>query len=156
MPSKSDEVLRAQKELLFERGVHVSAPRGVSMLPMLIEGKSAVELRTLNGLAKPLDVVLFLRPNGQNVLHRVMSVGERDYFIVGDNCAEGEVVPHEQVIGVMTGFYRTRRWVSADDKGYLRYARFWVAVYPVRRHLLRGRDRLRGLLSRIKRKLISI
>ena len=73
------------------------------------------------------------------VLHRVIGVESGYYLIRGDNTYSVERVPDGAVIGVLTGFQRKGKEYSVSDKGYLRYVRFWHAIYPLRAALFRCR-----------------
>ena len=52
-------------------------PRGVSMLPLLRQGRDAVVLSPLPERLRKYDVVLYRRRNGQYVLHRIVECGRR-------------------------------------------------------------------------------
>lgn len=119
--------------------------RGVSMLPMLREGRDLFTVRRKGReRCRKYDVVLFRR-GGSYVLHRVVEVREDGYVTLGDNSYSKEYDVHEEdVLGVLTGFDRAgRRW-STEDLRYRIYSRLIVALYPARR-LLIG---LKGALAR--------
>lgn len=114
------------------RSVRLS-PRGVSMLPMLRQGRDSVVLSPITGRLKRYDLPLYRRDNGQYVLHRVVRAGE-SYTCMGDN----QFVPepglrHEQMLAVVTAFTRGGREYSTANVGYRLYCRVWCAVRPVRR-----------------------
>ena len=60
------------------------APRGVSMLPMIRQGKDEVILSPPPPRLKKYDIPLYRRENGKYILHRVVKVGE-SYTCIGDN-----------------------------------------------------------------------
>ncbi|MBQ8768896.1 MAG: S24/S26 family peptidase [Oscillospiraceae bacterium] len=97
--------------------------RGISMLPMLNEGKDAVELVAVSGRLEKYDLVLFQRKNGQLVLHRIIAVKKSYYLICGDNSTAVEKVPEESIIAVASGFYKDGKYVSCQDEDYLTYVR---------------------------------
>lgn len=111
---------------------------GVSMMPLIRQGKDlmVIEKRPSERL-KRLDAVLFKRPNGQYILHRIIRVLPDGYFIVGDNCIGGEYVREEQVLGILTAVVRDGKQVSMDDFGYRVYVRLWCAPYRLRGLILR-------------------
>lgn len=75
---------------LSEQGRVISANVGVSMLPLLRQGKDLFFLEKKGaGRCKIGDVVLYRR-KCQYVLHRVIEVRTRDYVILGDNCSVKE------------------------------------------------------------------
>lgn len=82
---------------------------GVSMLPLIRQGRDTFTVRALHPgeLCRRWDVVLYTRPPQSYVLHRIISVHDGGYDILGDNCVSVERnIPRERVIGVMTGYVR--------------------------------------------------
>ena len=123
------------EEYLAEHGELTYTNVGVSMLPMLKQGRDLFTLReTTEERCKKYDVVLYRAKNGRYVLHRVVEVREEDYVILGDNCLNKEYgITDADILAVLTRFVRKGKEYSVTDKAYLRYARFWYAIYPVRR-----------------------
>ncbi len=110
------------------------APRGTSMLPMLRQGIDSVELSPIRGRLKKYDLPLYQRENGQYVLHRIVGVDET-YTCVGDNQFELERgLTHEQMIGVVTVFYRGERAHRVDALSHKIYCRYWHYSRGVRRY----------------------
>lgn len=112
------------KEVLARDGVLVYRTRGVSMEPMLRQGRDLVTIRA----AKPgerfheNDVVLYYQAVGRYVLHRIVGVGPAGYVILGDNCVAYERdVPFEDVLGILVSFVRDGKMCSVDDPDYLAY-----------------------------------
>lgn len=121
---------------------------GDSMEPMLHNRQSIVVIERFDGLLKRNDIPLYKRRNGDYVLHRILRVREHDYIIRGDNCLRKEIVAHERVIGVMTGFYRDGVLVPMTDRKYRRY----VAFLPIRSAAVRAKAHLRGIVHKCKRR----
>lgn len=120
------------EDILARDGKLVYRTRGVSMEPMLRQNRDLVVIRVPSSRLKKYDVALYKR--GDNyVLHRVVGVEDGHYLIRGDNTYALEIVSDSAVIGVLDGFQRKGRQISADDRGYQTYVRFWDAVYPLRR-----------------------
>ena len=96
---------------------------GVSMEPMLHNRKSTVVLAAKRGPVKEQDVVLYCRPTGDYVLHRVVKVLDGAYLIRGDNCIGSETVPEAWIIGVMTGYFvdEGEHYISCASKEYQEY-----------------------------------
>lgn len=117
--------------------------RGVSMLPMLRQGKDAVELAPLPGKLKKYDLPVYRYPSGKYVMHRVVAVRDGYYLCRGDNTWELEKISPEQLIGVVSAFKRGDRRIGVDDPGYRLYCRIWVAIFPLRRFLRGVKVRLR-------------
>ena len=129
-----DAETRSIEEYLAENGSLTYSNVGVSMMPMLKQGRDLFTVRKKGAeRAKKYDVVLFKRPPDKYVLHRVVKVRPEGYDILGDNCAARERnVPEERVLGVLTSFVRKGREHSVEEKGYKLYSRLAVAGQPFR------------------------
>ena len=79
---------------------------GVSMRPMIISGRDVIVVEKKTQRLKPLDVALYVRKDKDYVLHRVLKVTEKGYIIRGDNCYYDEKVKEEDVIGVLTQYFK--------------------------------------------------
>lgn len=120
---------------------------GVSMEPLLHNRKSTVVIESKKSPLKRDDVVLYIRPSGEYVLHRIIKVLNGEYLIRGDNCTWKETVPEEWIIGVMVGFYadECNAYQSCNSKTYHRYLK-----------MLRWRQRfwwMRNLFIRVKKRI---
>ncbi len=132
--------------LLAENGIYVGLTKGVSMRPMLREGKDTIMISPVEGRLRKYDVPLYRRGDSY-VLHRIVKVREHDYVICGDNCLNLEYgITDADIVGVLSGFRRGTRYVSLDSFGYRLYARVHVALYPLRRPAMRGRTFLGRIL----------
>ena len=117
---------------MTENGIYVGLTRGVSMRPMLREGRDTILISPVSGRLKKYDVPLYRRGEDY-VLHRVVKVRAEDYVICGDNCLRKEYgITDGQMVGVLSGFRRGEKYVAIDSKRYRLYARVWVAIYPIR------------------------
>ena len=121
--------------------------RGVSMLPMLRQGKDSVELAPLPEKLKKFDLPVYQYPSGKYVMHRVVAVKDTHYVCLGDNLTETETVYPEQMIGVVSAFRRGEKRISVGDFRYRLYCRVWVALFPLRKCFRRFKHGLRRLLS---------
>lgn len=114
------------------------SPQGVSMLPMLRQGVDSVVLSPLPDQLRKYDVPLYQRDNGKYILHRIIAVGET-YTCIGDNQFDLEHgVRQDQMIALVTGFYRGDKFHSVTEPGYRLYCRFWHYSRPVRHFWRRG------------------
>ena len=112
------------EEILEQEGRLVYTNVGVSMLPLLRQGRDLfiVEKRGADRL-RAGDVVLYRRPPHQYVLHRIVQVREKDYVILGDNCVGREYgITDGDILGVMTGFVRNGRQHAVTERGYRLYS----------------------------------
>lgn len=73
------------RETLDRGGTFCLKPRGVSMLPLIREGKDEVFLSPLPERVGPGDVVFYKRDNGNYVLHRVIFEKNGEYTLCGDH-----------------------------------------------------------------------
>ena len=147
----SDRTSRdAKRRVLEEVGVYVSTPLGKSMRPMLRGGKDNILVEKPAGRLKKYDVALYTRADGTSVLHRVVKVRENDYAMRGDNCDYTEYgITDDDLVGVMTGFWRGERFISADSRRYRLYIRLNHATYPLRWLRIKTGKLLRKIASHI-------
>lgn len=117
-------------EMLAREGWYMTTISGVSMYPMLRHGKDQVLVKPPVERLKPYDVAVYRTPE-KYIVHRVLKVCENHYVIRGDNCVGLEYVPDKDVVGVVTGFWRSGKFYEVTDPRYLRYAHFWVAINPL-------------------------
>lgn len=119
------------------------SPQGISMLPMIRQGIDKVVLSPISGELRKYDLPLYQRDNGHFVLHRIVKVGET-YTCIGDNQFELEHgLRHDQMIAVVTAFYRGDKLHSVNELGYQIYCRFWHYSRPIRHFWRRGINYLR-------------
>ena len=122
-------------------------PKGTSMLPMLRQGIDNVVLSPLPGKLKKYDLPLYQRENGQYVLHRIVKAGDT-YTCIGDNQYVLEHgVRHDQMIGVVTAFYRGEKRWKVNCAAYWLYCRFWHISRTPRHYWYRLKAKIRGLLK---------
>lgn len=86
--------------------------------------------------------------NGQYVLHRIVKAADT-YTCIGDNQFEKEPgLTHDQMIALVTAFYRGEKRREVDSWQYWLYCRFWHFSRPVRRIWLGVKARLRRLIKK--------
>lgn len=139
-----EEVLQTQGKL-----IHTNV--GDSMLPLLRQGRDLMVIeKRPEGPCKRYDAVLYKRPNGKYVMHRILKKRPDGYVICGDNRWMREFgVPDEWIIGILTGVLRDGRdLIRVTDPKYRLYVHLWCDFYWVRAFILR----LRGNLRKLKRK----
>lgn len=134
-------------ELAAGRSVGVY-PRGVSMMPMIRQGRDAVELSPLPEQLEKYDLPLYQRDDGQYVLHRIVKAG-KTYTCMGDNQFKPEhSVRMDQMIAVTTALLRDGKRIDVACWQYRFYCRFWHFTRPVR-HFYRWCKN--GMKVRLKR-----
>lgn len=121
---------------LREQGYALVPIRGTSMYPLLREGGSRVQLERCSG--EPLgrgDVILYRRPDGTLVLHRIVRLAEPGaYLACGDHQWRPlERVTEEQILAVARGFFRNGRYFDEHTRWYQLYQLLWNRSLTVRR-----------------------
>lgn len=121
--------------------------RGVSMLPMLRQGRDVVEISPIPGQLKKYDLPVYQYPSGKIVMHRIVDVKNDHYVCLGDNTYTYEHITPEQLIAVVSAFKRGEKRIDVNAPAYRIYSRVWVAVFPLRKLLVRAKGWLRRHLK---------
>ena len=124
---------------------------GFSMRPMLHERRDSVVLIPVRQRQSVGDVILYLRENGQYVLHRIIAVEECGYICSGDNQAMREPVSHSQLLGVMESFTRKGKAYTVRSFGYRIYTAACVHLFFLRKCYLAVRRPLGRLCAQWKK-----
>lgn len=149
-----EELLALTRERLAAgQNVRYLPFRGFSMLPLLRQGKDAVELSPLPDRLKKYDLPVYQYPSGKVVMHRVVAVRDDHYICLGDNTYQYETLRHDQMIGLVSTIRRGDTLISTDDPRYLLYSKFWVGIYPLRKLLRPGWVFFRRAVGFIRRRL---
>ncbi len=163
----------------LEREGYVVIPiKGVSMLPLLHQESSHVLIRRLDGRPKVNDVLLYVRPDGKQVLHRLIRYDGDVCLIRGDNTFGLERVPLSDVKGVMETVWRGKgvtflksrhfrghdmnehgeqaeRGIQTTDFIYRLYVWFWNLIYPLRLLKHQAKAGIGKRIRKLGRRLIS-
>lgn len=129
---------------------------GSSMYPLLRTHKDIV---VINRAEKPLvtdDVALYKKSGAKKlILHRVIDLLPSGVYVIrGDNTYCKEFVPPQDVVGVMTAFYRNGKYTDCKtSKIYKIYVKSVKLFYPIR---FLWKTKIRVFLSKIKQKLKSV
>ena len=110
---------------------------GVSMRPLIRQGRDLLVIRTCTDRLRKYDIPLYQRPSGQYVLHRIVRVLPDGYVLCGDNCTQLEHVTDDQILGVLTALERDGRTIPMTAPSMRLYGRLWVGLYPLRLPVLR-------------------
>lgn len=121
---------------------------GVSMLPLLRQGKDLFILeRKKSGRCNVGDVVLYRRRD-QYVLHRIIEVKPDDYVIIGDNCTEKEYgITDNNILAVMISFIRNGKSYSVNTFSYRIYSFIWLKTITMRIFITKMLHVLKRLLK---------
>ena len=154
-----------QESLSAGQSVRFS-PRGTSMLPMLRQETDSVVLSPVPEKLSRFDLPLYRRDDGKYILHRIVEVAESahlledtsacgsispyTYTCMGDNQFVKEPgVRHDQMIAVVTSFYRGGKEHKTTELTYRLYCRLWHHSHPLRHFLKRAFGWLKRHLKRI-------
>lgn len=145
-----NEIYPVMAEMLESGGTVNFNPKGTSMLPTLHNDGDRVVIEKCAGPLKKFDLPLYIRDNGQFVLHRVVGVNDDGtYNMCGDNQWTIEKnVRHDQLVGVVTQINRGGRVFSADNSLYKAYVKLWVGIMPLRHILFGGINRIKRIVKR--------
>ena len=133
------------EEVIKEQGMLVCTTAGTSMYPMLRNRRDTIIIKPYEGRLKKYDVPLY-KCGSRYILHRIVEDRPDSYVICGDNCERKEYgITDEQILGVLTGFYRGSKLVNMDSLQYKLYARIACAAFPLRR--------IRGIARSVARRI---
>lgn len=120
-----EELMPIMEEQLSRGGRVSFKPKGISMLPLIRQGKDSVTLEAPPAQLKKYDIPLYRRQSGQFVLHRVVSVGkDGTYTMCGDNqWLREKGITHHQIIGVVCEIERNGKKIPVSDPEYLKYSK---------------------------------
>ncbi len=122
------------EEQLAKYGSFTYRNKGVSMMPLLRQGKDLFTVRKLEKgeRLKKYDVAFYRRGNDY-VLHRVLKVTDTGYIIRGDNCINKENIPEKNILGVMTDYERDGKTYTVDDTVYKKYVKrmLFLSVFRI-------------------------
>ena len=146
-----NEIYGVMKEMLESGGTVNFNPKGTSMLPTIHNDGDRVVIKKAVDPLKKYDLPLYIRDDGQFVLHRVVGVNaDGTYNMCGDNqWAVEKGIRHDQLAGIVTEIHRGKRTFSADNKLYCAYVRIWVGIMPLRHILFGGINRVKRTVKRI-------
>ena len=131
------------EEALKRDGLLVCTTAGWSMYPMLRDRRDTIIVKPAKERLNKYDVALYKR-GGRYVLHRVIRVLPDSYVICGDNSLQKEKgIRDEQILGVLTGFYRGKKRINMEGMAYRLYSRTWGMTRPVRRVVIRMKEIVR-------------
>ena len=137
-------MLVLQERLNAGQKVRFIAFRGISMRPMLRQGKDSVELSPLPQCLQKYDLPVYRYPSGKYVMHRVIEVRDDCYVCMGDNTYRYEYVDPHWMVGVVSAFKRGDREISVNHPLYRLYCRIWVAIFPIRKLHHRAYHKVKG------------
>lgn len=129
-----------------KNGYIVYTNEGDSMMPLLRQHRDIMVIKKITDPLKKYDAVLFKRPSGAYVLHRIIKVcGLGQYRIAGDNRFYSEIVPEEWIIGILSEVIKDGKHISVESKEY----RAYVRKVPFHRFKLKMQQHMSGIKLKI-------
>lgn len=123
---------------------------GISMHPTLRHCRDMVELVPPPAQLQRGDLILYRRADGTYVLHRIVTKPRNgDFICSGDNQWEPENVSAHQVIALVDTYVRDGKRIPVTALSNQIWVEAWIALFPVRRPLLK----MRRVLGRCRKKL---
>ena len=117
---------------------------GDSMMPLIRQNRDLLVVEAKPAPYRKYDAVLYKRPNGQYVLHRIIGVRQDGYVLCGDNRWRREYgVQDSWILGVLTAVVRDGKEFSVSRRSYRLAVRLWCELFWIRSWILRIRDRIR-------------
>ncbi len=124
------------EDIISEYGFYITSPKGTSMYPMIKPDCREICILKAESVQK-YDVALYIRKSGDYVLHRILDKNENGYICCGDNQWTLEYnVTEDMIIGKLDYWYKGKKKHTVNDKGYLRYVKFWCGSLKRRRFIL--------------------
>lgn len=128
------EELTSVKEILDKTGKYTGLTKGVSMRPMLHQGRDNIIVVKNTQRLKKYDVAVYLLKSGKYVMHRVIEVYDDHYIFMGDNLKMREYVTDDMICGKLVGYFKNgKRYIDCEDnKLYKFYSKLVVSLIPIR------------------------
>ncbi len=141
-----EELLPVMKEQLDNGKVVSFIPKGNSMLPMLRNGEDVVLLKKTEDRLHLSDVAFYYRRETDSyVIHRVVGFQkDGSYIMLGDNNVTKEYnIRPEDIIAVMTAFYRKGKMYEATCFRYRAYCEMLYWIRPMRRLFIKVKSKVK-------------
>lgn len=146
-------------EALFADYSAILATPGVDALPVMISGNSMAPFLKhgrdtvfLSRIERPIrrgDMILYRRPSGAYILHRVYKVKDGSLTMIGDAQITLEpCIPIENAIATVTSVTRKGKLLTQKSLTWLFYERIWLTLVPLRPFIFK----LHSILKRSARK----
>lgn len=113
---------------------------GNSMAPFLKHGRDTVFLARIKEPIKRGDMILYRRPSGAYILHRVYKVKNDSLTMIGDAQITLEPgIPTANAAAIVTAVTRKGKRLTKGSPVWLFYEKLWLALVPIRPFIFRLR-----------------
>lgn len=120
---------------MVEQGMEVSMEiAGTSMEPFLVHKRDRIYFRRPEETIKKGDMVFFQRKTGEYVMHRVMMVKDKQYYMAGDHQTflEGPI-EENQIFAKVVSVERAGVWITEEDRIWKFYENWWRRLFWMRK-----------------------
>lgn len=118
---------------------------GSSMYPFLHHRRDTVYLSKVTVPLKTGDMILYRRPSGQYVLHRIVRAGQGTYDLLGDRQTLIEPgIRDSRILAVVTAVRRDGKLLKSGDFLWDFFEKVWIRMIRLRPWLIRGYNLLTG------------
>jgi hypothetical protein len=125
------------EQVIAERGYIVTKPKGTSMFPLIRSNNDDIYVVKPQLPLNVFDIPVYRRKSGEYVMHRILDKDDKGYICCGDNQWVLEYgINDSQIVGVLKEWYHKNKKHTVEDKGYLRYVRFWCKSLKLRHFIL--------------------
>ena len=126
---------------------------GISMFPLLRSKGDSVRLIPYRREMKIGDIIMFIRSDGREIVHRLCWIGEDTVQTIGDNCDRRDaIIPRSSVVGLVTHVCNRGHLIHVDTGFWLFYGKFMMWSNPFRMFI---RNKLYRPLRRLARRIIK-
>ncbi len=126
---------------------------GISMYPLLHCYHDSVKLVAFQREMQIGDVIMFIRADGKEIVHRLCWMDGDMVQTIGDNCDRPDAkIPRSSVVGLVTHVCNRGRLIHIDTGFWRFYGRFMMWSNPVRMFI---RNRMYRPLRRLARRIIK-
>ena len=133
------ELLSIIEASISENGVFPLVVTGTSMTPTLYSNRDVVNLVSpIYKNPEKYDIVLFKRPDGTIILHRIIKeLPDNKFLINGDSQTWTEEINFSQIVAVAKSYIKNNKKISCDTTGYKIKSAIWCSTKRVRPFLFK-------------------
>ena len=151
----SSEVLfSAIQELLAENRQAVFTVTGMSMWPFLCHGRDQVIVEKCDSTTlKTGDIILFQKPEGKYILHRITKIEDDLFETTGDgNCFRDGFFSFSCVKAKVVCLIRKDKKIDCKSWIWKVVFQTWMLLFPIRKYLLKFLKNF----SRTRQRLLNV
>lgn len=142
---KSELIFPVIKELMDKGQSARITVTGMSMYPFLRENIDSVELSKANiSDIHRGDIVMILRDTNEYVMHRVIKLEKKCFYMVGDaqQTIEGPL-RYDQIFAKVTSVWRKDKKIDSSNVWWRFLSNLWMIILPFRSSIIQNYRRLR-------------